>query len=533
MTRDDLIEAMQFDFGPVSVLHDGDAPAVLTYAFHDGAPAGPSLVGGFAGWRPFTGAERAAARDAMAEIETFANVRFVEVAATADPIIDLGKVAVAGGTAGRGGVAWSWRGTELEGYESFAVFDAHVDLTLQQGLLRHELGHALGLGHPFDHPAMPERYDNNGYTVMSYTADPAGKGVGETYEVLDIMALQDLWGANPDAAAASGPLLLRDVAGGSLAVVDGSMNLGAIEAGDTGADARIDLRQGAYSYVGGDAVALMALDASVATAIGGAGDDRLDGGSGPEKLVGRLGADTIVGRGGDDVLRGGGGTDRLDGGADDDRLIGGRGDDRIDGGRGADAARGGRGQDEIAGGGGRDRLLGGGGGDEIEGNRGHDVLDGQGGADVLRGGGGRDRIAGGAHADTLHGGPGADAIRGGAGRDLLHGERGRDTLEGGAGGDRLFGGAGADELDGGRGRDVLVGGAGADTFRFAPGGGRDVIRDFGRGDDTLVLTGFGSGRDVLREAEEARGDVVLDLDGGTLILRGTTLAAVEDGLLIG
>ena len=533
MTTDDLIAAMQFDFGPIAVLHDGDAPRVLTYAFHDGAPEGPSLVGSFSGWTPFTGAERAATRDAMAEIESFANVRFVEVAATDDPTIDLGKVDVAGGTAGRGGAAWSWRGTELAGYESFAVFDAGADLTRRPDLVRHELGHALGLSHPFEHPAMPEEHDHNGYTVMSYTHDPAGLATGETYEVLDVMAIQDLWGPNPDAAGIGGSLDLGDVDAGTLAVVDGGLDLGAIEAGDTRADARIDLREGAYSYVGGEAVALMALDASVETAIGGNGDDRLDGGANAERLIGGNGADTIVGRGGDDLLRGGGGNDHLTGGGQHDRLVGGGGDDAIDGGSGADVARGGRGQDKIAGGGGGDRLFGGGGADEIAGNRGADLLNGQGGPDVLRGGGGRDEIIGGSHADTLLGGGGADLLRGGTGPDVLHGERGRDTLEGQTGRDKLFGGGGADELDGGRGRDLLVGGAGADTFRFAPGGGRDVIRDFGRGDDVLALTGFGSRGDVLGGAREVRGDVILDLDGGTLVLRGTTIPEVEDGLLIG
>ena len=533
MSTQDLVTAMQFDFGPVTSLNPGAAPHVVTYAFHDARPAGPSLVGQYGGWTPFTAAERAETREALSEIEGFANLRFVEVRGGADPTIDFAKVHVAPGTAGQGGVAWSWRGPELTGYESFAVFDAGTDLARRPDLLRHEIGHALGLAHPFEHPAVPSHYDHNGYTVMSYTHDPAGRSVGETYEVLDIMALQDLWGANPGAMPRGGRLALGDVGAGTLAVVDAAVGVDAIEAGPGRRNAEIDLREGAYSFIDGERVALVVLDAVVRTAIGGAGNDRLDGGAAGEVLAGRAGDDALSGRGGADVLRGGGGDDRLLGGAGDDRLLGGRGDDRIEGGAGADAVRGGRGRDEIAGGGGADRLWGGGGADGIAGGRGNDLLGGGAGADRLEGGAGRDVLHGGAQGDLLRGGGGADALHGGTGDDVLEGERGADALHGGRGADRLHGGAGADDLSGGRGRDVLAGGAGADTFRFARGDGRDVIRDLGRGDDALVLTGFGTRGDVLRAAEARGDDVVLDLGADTLILRGAALADLDDALVIG
>ena len=76
---------------------------------------------------------------------------------------------------------------------------------------------------------------------------------------------------------------------------------------------------------------------------------------------------------------------------------------------------------------------------------------------------------------------------------MLRGFAGEDRLEGGRGGDRIYGGAGDDQLSGGSGADRLHGEGGADGFRFrsladaGTGRRRDVIHDFGRGRDDIVL----------------------------------------------
>ncbi len=489
MRTNDLIEAMHFDFGGVTPPFNGadSDPIVFTYAFRAAQPATLPVVGGYDGWVPFTAAERAATRAALDEIESFANIRFVETPGAVDPRLDFGKADVPVGI-GEGGAAWAWRDGRLTGYEGFAVFDADVDLTRAPDLIRHEIGHALGLAHPFEGVTLPDAYENKGYTLMSYTADPFGDGSDEgAYQVLDVMALQFLWGEG-GGPGARGDRLALDAQGGRVPVVRDTGGRDVIAAGDTDLDARIDLREGAFSYLGEQRIAAVAFDATIEVALGGRGDDRLDGSAADNVLVGRGGADTLLGRGGQDVLRGGGG------------------DDSLRSGTGADMLRGGGGADDLRAGAGADDLRGGAGGDTMHGGRG---------------------------ADDLLGGRGADALRGGAGRDLLHGNRGEDDLQGGAGRDRLMGGAGDDALDGGRGRDVMTGGAGADTFHFARGDGRDVITDLGRGEDVLQLEGFGSRREVMDAAERRGQDVVLDLDGGHLTLRDVDMADVWDALLIG
>ncbi|WP_225008576.1 M10 family metallopeptidase C-terminal domain-containing protein [Novosphingobium percolationis] len=80
-----------------------------------------------------------------------------------------------------------------------------------------------------------------------------------------------------------------------------------------------------------------------------------------------------------------------------------------------------------------------------------------------------ENATGGAAADTISGNAVANVLTGGAGADALSGLGGNDTLSGGTGGDKLSGGAGNDTLRGGTGRDVLTGGSGVDSFVFASG----------------------------------------------------------------
>lgn len=76
-------------------------------------------------------------------------------------------------------------------------------------------------------------------------------------------------------------------------------------------------------------------------------------------------------------------------------------------------------------------------------------------------------------------------------RDVL----GRGRLSGGSGNDTLIAGDANDTLNGGAGSDLMQGGAGADIFVFATSisldRSRDVITDFGNGDDALYFRGLG------------------------------------------
>ena len=80
-------------------------------------------------------------------------------------------------------------------------------------------------------------------------------------------------------------------------------------------------------------------------------------------------------------------------------------------------------------------------------------------------------------------------VAGGNGKSTIYGtDGGEDILDGGNGRDVIYGLDGADFISGGRGADILFGGEGPDQFYFALGSGRDEIRDFAIGVDTIVLS---------------------------------------------
>jgi Ca2+-binding RTX toxin-like protein len=71
----------------------------------------------------------------------------------------------------------------------------------------------------------------------------------------------------------------------------------------------------------------------------------------------------------------------------------------------------------------------------------------------------------------------------------MYGNEGNDILNAGQGDDVLAGGKGDDFLDGDAGNDTLIGGFGNDRFMLQKGTGADVIADFVRGQDMMVLAG--------------------------------------------
>ncbi|MBC6481454.1 MAG: S8 family serine peptidase [Hormoscilla sp. GM7CHS1pb] len=159
--------------------------------------------------------------------------------------------------------------------------------------------------------------------------------------------------------------------------------------------------------------------------------------------------------------------------------------------------------------------------DHLRGTADGEYLDGLAGNDKIEAFEGDDTLVGGPGNDRLHGGRGNDSLVGGEGDDRLIGgiSDGKDTLIGGNGNDRLNGGDGNDTLDGGKGNDDLRGGKGADTFILRPGDGKDTIRDFENGIDSIRV-----------EKGNSAKLQILSKGGNTLIKAGDETLAVLEGV---
>ncbi|MCY1125299.1 M10 family metallopeptidase [Frigidibacter sp. RF13] len=330
----------------------------------------------------------------------------------------------------------------------------------------HESGHALGLKHPHDYedfsgtffPQMPYEYDAMEFTIMSYKSFVGDIGSGyaneqfgfaQTYMMLDIAALQQMYGA--DYSTNGGNTTYKWTPGSGVTWVDGGIAIapgdnrvfatvwdgGGIDTYDLSAysnSIQISLKPGASSlfswtqraYLGSGQYATGNIynallfqgnqQSLIENAIGGSGNDMIDGNGVGNYLVGGAGGDTLSGFFGDDTLEGGAGADALYGGADRDTASYAQSSGSVTASLIYAAVNAG----------------------EAAGDSYSSIED----------------LIGSVYADELYGDGNANILRGNVGWDLIFGYGGDDTIMGGKGYDTLVGGGGADEMDGGLGFDT-------------------------------------------------------------------------------
>ena len=167
---------------------------------------------------------------------------------------------------------WDIYWKDTDGYAELSDNDKYT--------IVHELGHALGLSHPFNRPNDPSH--NSDHTVMSYVE--GSNGWNDWFTNTDIYAMQKLWGVEDDYK--TNTLVLN------------------------GGDGNDELRGMSGDFFQNEEI------------IGGNGDD---------VITGFRGKDSLYGGAGDDVLRAGNGRDLIVGGSGKDTMYGGFGRNTFEG----------------------------------------------------------------------------------------------------------------------------------------------------------------------------------------------------------
>lgn len=174
----------------------------------------------------------------------------------------------------------------------------------------HEQGHSLGLNHPFgpETPNLPPSIDNNRFTIMSYTTVLANPSP-ETPMLYDTMALQTMYGANPNFRAGNTQIKFDNSQTNPQIVYD-SGGIDTFNLNNHTINSTIDLRQGQFSSVTGTNQNVgIAWGTEIENARGGRGNDQIIGNDGNNSMIGNLGNDVLRGNGGIDYLHGDEGND--------------------------------------------------------------------------------------------------------------------------------------------------------------------------------------------------------------------------------
>ena len=287
-----------------------DGKTQLTFTFIQSIPGyyaddAPERQGNPA---PLTELQRLRFREAMAMYEEFLNVRFVEISDT----FGLGNLAL-----GRAdddpsvlGHAYLPEGPGLPGDIWLNSVAPDIQNMTAEGILTiiHEMGHAIGLKHPFDPaPILPVATDSHRYSVMSYTR-PEVAGRPETLMLYDLMALQSMYGANMDHNPGNTEITLPENYDQFCAIWDAG-GFDTLNLSNQPFSVIADLRPGRLSTIGVTNNVAIGYNVDIENLTVGRGDDTLIGNELDNVLVGNEGNDILFGNGGLDLMRGGIGND--------------------------------------------------------------------------------------------------------------------------------------------------------------------------------------------------------------------------------
>ncbi|MDP4595117.1 MAG: zinc-dependent metalloprotease [Beijerinckiaceae bacterium] len=560
------------------------SPVTITYSFPASQPGDIASNPAVSGYTVFSATEKAATLTALSMISSFTHIQFVEVPAN-DPLADLrfgnANLTAEGNASGityysynsvdglvQADIILNTTGPSAVvggGFVPGSITSADIGCQSWATLL-HEIGHALGLKHPFETNAngdlnsiLPSSLDSSINTQMSYTQyQPSNVGVASgnsiqynglnpsTYSLYDIAALQYLYGSNTTSVGNQTYAFLPDDPV-YITISDSGPNNTIDLSALTGANT-VDLQGGGRSDLAitqslpfsinnqynGTGALTIGYSAQVANVIGGSGADHVNGNSINNTIASGTGNDTINGLAGNDWLTPGAGSDMVDGGADVDMVS------FSDLGQAVNAsllngiATSGPDTDTLS------NL------ENITGTIYSDVLEGDAGANRLRGLGGYDWFVGTGGGDLFEGGTGFDTASyqnatGGVVVNLLtnagtYGQASGDSYDsienvtGSSYADIIYGGAGTNNLRGLGGYDTFVGSVGG-RERYDGGTGSDTVTYFlsTSGVNASLNLGYGYGYggdarlDLYTSIENLTGTAHNDIligDGGSNILRG-------------
>jgi serralysin len=294
----------------------------LTYSFATDEKAFPSGYGDGEpdALYPLLKVEKNAVRTALAEWSEVAGITFTEVVDNRNKVGELrfGVTDNAGdesahaylpdpGNSPDAGDVWFKNGSWHEKLNARIKLGSYDYVTAL-----HEIGHAIGLKHPFESPdKIQNAYDNYAYSIMSYTAGQWGNDnyasfYPTTPMYYDLVAIQGMYGRGVHEA---GDTVYRFKDGKNYwQTIDDSGGIDTIVHIGRG-KAVIDLNEGGWSDLG-KTINFSNSNTKWTVAIGpNTLIENATGGSGKDKITGNAFANTLSGGRGKDVLTGGDGAD--------------------------------------------------------------------------------------------------------------------------------------------------------------------------------------------------------------------------------
>jgi len=328
-------------------------PAAITYAFAEPS-SGARALQVETNLHQIDPQFSAAVTSAMNVWSSYALINFNQVSTTAPLLIARTDTGLGADNAG---VTYlnqdGARLTEVEAIigEEYGATSEMVRGKYGYFTILHELGHALGLDHPFEGEVqLPVAEDTWDATIMSYTEGTYANldNLPTTPMLYDIAAMQYLYGVNRATFAGNDRHTLSD---GQLpsALWDGGGN-DTLDASASAGAVTINLGEGlsAVNRLGSTELWL-AFGSNIENALGGSANDSLTGNTLSNNLSANSGNDLISGLEGSDTLQGNQGNDNIGGGIGNDFIRGGQGADTIRGGQGSDTIYGDRGTDVLSG----------------------------------------------------------------------------------------------------------------------------------------------------------------------------------------